>query len=155
MFTTVNYVTHSCAKLAKANDNMVNSGVQMSMIAFRIDDDVSEKLDNLRGEKSASIYCKNVIVNHVNNVDNPSSSVNTLDYMKQLEALQLALTNKEEVGKLLEERIKDLHDQIRNLETQNGFLISEFQRINKINEQLLLPPAPEEKIKRKWWQFWK
>ncbi len=125
------------------------------MIAFRIDDDISEKIESLRGDKSASIYCKNVIVDHVNNVNNTLSSVNSYDYMKQLEALQLALTNKDEVSKLLEERIKDLHDQIRNLEKQNGFLISEFQRINKINEQLLLPPAPEEKTKRKWWEFWK
>ncbi len=127
----------------------------MSMIAFRIDDDISEKIDQFREDKSASIYCKNVVVEHVNNVNNSASSVNNMDYIKQLESLQIALTNKEEVSKLLEDRIKDLHNQIRSLETQNGFLISEFQRINKINEQLLLSPAPEEKKEWKWWHFWK
>ena len=125
------------------------------MIAFRIDDDISDKIEQLRGDKSASIYCKNTIVEHVNNVNSIVSNVNNTDYIKQLDTLQIALTNKEEISKLLEERIKDLHNQIRSLETQNGFLISEFQRINKINEQLLLPPAPEEKIESKWWQFWK
>jgi CII-binding regulator of phage lambda lysogenization HflD len=127
----------------------------MSMIAFRIDDDISDKIEQLRGDKSASIYCKNVIFEHVNNVNNSVSSVNNTDYIKQLDALQNALTNKEEISKLLEDRIKDLHNQIRSLDNQNGFLISEFQRINKINEQLLLSPAPEEKIERKWWEFWK
>src|SRR5659263_43252 len=126
----------------------------MSMIAFRIDDDISDKIEKLRGDKSASIYCKNVVFEHVNNVNTSVSSVNNIDYTRQLDTLQIALTNKEEISKLLEDRIKDLHNQIRSLETQNGFLISEFQRINKINEQLLLP-APEEKIDRKWWHFWK
>ena len=125
------------------------------MIAFRIDDDISDQIEQLRGDKSASIYCKNVIFEHVNNVNNSVSSVNNTDYIKQLDALQNALTNKEEISKLLEDRIKDLHNQIRSLDNQNGFLISEFQRINKINEQLLLSPAPEEKIERKWWEFWR
>ncbi len=51
--------------------------------------------------------------------------------------------------------IKAKEDNIKDLQNQAGFLISEFQRINKINEQLLLSPAPEENIERKWWQFWK
>ncbi len=44
---------------------------------------------------------------------------------------------------------------VKTLQTENGFLISEFQKLSRMNEQLLLSPAPEEKIERKWWQFWK
>lgn len=103
MFTTVNYVIHIYAKPTKDHDNIVNSGVQMSMIAFRIDDDISDKIEQLREDKSASIYCKNVIVEHVNNVNNSVSSVNNTDFIKQLDTLQIALTNKEEISKLLED----------------------------------------------------
>jgi hypothetical protein len=48
--------------------------------------------------------------------------------------------------------IKAREDNIRDLQNQTGFLISEFQRINKINEHLLL--TEPESIK-KWWEFWK
>ena len=48
--------------------------------------------------------------------------------------------------------IKAKEDNIRDLQNQTGFLIFEFQRINKINEQLLL--TENESIK-KWWEFWK
>ncbi len=138
----------------------------MPMIAFRIDDELLEKIDQIKGDKSASVYCKNVIVEHlltgvnivnksVNNVNNTAvSSVNNMDHLKQIESLQIELTHKDQVNKVLEDRIKDLHNQIKDLQTQTGFLISEFQRINKINEQLLLPPAFAEPVK-KWWLFWK
>ncbi len=48
--------------------------------------------------------------------------------------------------------IKSKEDNIKDLQNQTGFLIFEFQRINKINEQLLL--TEHESIK-KWWEFWK
>ena len=136
----------------------------MPMIAFRIDDDLFELINQIKGDKSASVYCKNIIVEHlktgvnnvnntVNNVNNFAvSGVNNADYLKQIESLHGELTHKDEVNKILEDRVKDLHNQIRDLQTQNGFLISEFQRINKINERLLLPaPGPT----KKWWRFWK
>ncbi len=134
------------------------------MIAFRIDDELFEQINQIKEDKSASVYCKNVIIEHlktsVNNVNSTVNDVNNLaesgvnnaDYLKQIESLQGELTHKYEVNKILEDRVKDLHIQIRDLQTQNGFLISEFQRINKINEQLLLP-APEPT--KRWWRFWK
>jgi hypothetical protein len=139
----------------------------MPMIAFRIDDGLYEHIEQLKGDKSASVYCKNVIVEHlktcVNNVNNNVNSVNNLavssvndeDSLKQIESLQVGLTHKDQVNKILEDRVKDLHNQIKDLETQNGFLISEFQKLSRINEQLLLSPAPEEISKKLWWQFWK
>ena len=48
--------------------------------------------------------------------------------------------------------IKAKEDNIRDLQNQTGFLIFEFQRINKINEQLLLT---ENESNKKWWEFWK
>lgn len=48
--------------------------------------------------------------------------------------------------------IKAKEDNIKDLQNQTGFLIFEFQRINKINEQLLLT---ENGSIKKWWEFWK
>jgi ABC-type ATPase with predicted acetyltransferase domain len=139
----------------------------MPMIAFRIDDGLFEQIEQIKGDKSASVYCKNVILEHlktcVNDVNNNVNSVNNLavssvnneNYLKQIESLQVGLTHKDQINKILEDRVKDLHNQIRDLETQNGFLISEFQKLSRINEQLLLSPSPEEIAKKSWWQFWK
>ncbi len=67
--------------------------------------------------------------------------------LAEMIALNKEIQLKDAIIKAKEENIKDLQN-------QTGFLISEFQRINKINEQLLLSPAPVEPAK-KWWQFWK
>jgi hypothetical protein len=39
---------------------------------------------------------------------------------------------------------------VRTLQSENGFLITEFQRLSRMNEQLLLSPAPEEITKKSW-----
>lgn len=57
-----------------------------------------------------------------------------------------------------EQMIQILKDQVKDLQNQNGFLINEFQRLNKINEQLLLTESQNQKKdseQKKWWQFWK
>ncbi len=57
-----------------------------------------------------------------------------------------------------EQMIQILKDQVKDLQNQNGFLISEFQRLNKINEQLLLTESENQKKnseQKKWWRFWK
>jgi hypothetical protein len=41
--------------------------------------------------------------------------------------------------------IQILKDQVKDLQNQNGFLINEFQRLNKINEQLLLTESQNQK----------
>jgi len=57
-----------------------------------------------------------------------------------------------------EQIIQILKDQVKDLQNQNGFLINEFQRLNKMNEQLLLTESENQKKnseQRKWWQLWK
>ncbi len=64
----------------------------------------------------------------------------------EIAALKTKLESNEDI-------IKVLKDQVNDLQKQNGFLISEFQRINTMNERLLLTEA-EEHVKKRW-KFWK
>jgi hypothetical protein len=59
------------------------------------------------------------------------------------------LDHEKEKVRILEERIKDL-------QTQNGFLIQDHGRISGQLDRLLAPTQEEQKEKGKsWWQIWK
>ncbi len=52
-------------------------------------------------------------------------------------------------------KIIEAKDQtIKNLEHEEGFLIQEHTRVIGKLDRLLMP-APEEIIKKSWWQLWK
>ena len=56
---------------------------------------------------------------------------------------------KEEIIRILEGRVKDI-------QSQNGFLIQDHIRISGQLDRLLMPSQEEQKEKGKqWWQFWK
>jgi len=54
----------------------------------------------------------------------------------------------------LEELIRAKNETIRILEEEKGFLIQDHSRLSGQLDRLLMP-APEEIIKKNWWQFWR
>ncbi|MCX9075932.1 MAG: hypothetical protein OIN88_15005 [Candidatus Methanoperedens sp.] len=117
----------------------------MRTFSIRLDEELFHKLESVRGEKPRADYIREVLLSHFKkpdaNLGEPQANL-----IKEIESLKFELTHKEQIVKIMEERVKDL-------QTHNGFLISEYSRLTKLNEQLLLPPAPEPT--KKWWQFWK
>jgi predicted DNA-binding protein len=132
----------------------------MRTFSIRLDDELFQKLESSRGENPRADYIREVLISHFQehtnktNLDEPTTNRQEnlneplVNLIKENEALKAELTHKEQINKIMEARVKDLQD-------HNGFLISEYSKLSRLNEQLLLNPAPEEKIERKWWQFWK
>jgi hypothetical protein len=107
------------------------------VVSFRLNDEEITKLDNVRGDKTISAYCKDFILSHV---DNPSTPVN-------IDLLNLELKHKNEL-------LDIVNNQLHELQNTNGFLISQITALNKQNDRLLVP-SREEINKKAWWQFWK
>ncbi len=132
----------------------------MRTFSIRLDDELFQKLESSRGENPRADYIREVLISHFQehknkaNLEEPSANRQEnlneplVNLIKENEALKVELTHKEEINKIMDARVKDLQD-------QNGFLVSEYSKLSRLNEQLLLSPAPEEIVKKSWWQFWK
>ncbi len=120
---------------AELFDKIDNSGMSKQEL-------VEEALELYFDSKSDS----NMLEYNSNSLENNS---NLIEDHSNLLAETLSLKKEIQFKDVI---IKAKEDNIRDLQNQTGFLISEFQRINKINEQLLLT---EPESIRKWWEFWK
>jgi hypothetical protein len=77
------------------------------------------------------------------------SSSSNIDIAKDLE-------HEKEKSKLLESNIQVLEGRVKDLQSQNGFLIQEHTRMSGQLDRLLMPSQEEKTEKGKqWWQFWK
>jgi predicted CopG family antitoxin len=133
----------------------------MKTISIRVEDDVFNKIEKLRGNKSKSDFCREILEDNIDkNEDNGLQKEDNLlqneDGLKTLYENSIGenITLKADLQHSAELLIAK-NDLIKNLESQNGFLISEHDRLARLNDRLLLSSAPEEKIERKWWEFWK
>ncbi len=66
----------------------------------------------------------------------------------------IELEHEKEKTRLLENNILILEGRIKDLQSQNGFLIQDHTRIVDQLDRLLMP-SQEEISKKSWWQFWK
>ena len=120
--------------------------------SVRLDSWLYEKLLAASGHKGKNEYIRNLLIQNLNEQKkNNERTINEQEGTTEEQPHEL-LTKLE----LKDEIIRSKDQTIKALENQNGFLISEFQRMSTINERLLLPSQEEQKEKGKlWWQFWK
>ncbi len=115
---------------------------------IRIPEELWEKLEE-SGQKHTEIVtealtqylCGTCGTNTIERNTERGTERNTISTTEEVEHLRALLHSRDEL--------------ISTLQTENGFLISEFQKLSRINERLLLSPAQEEIVKKSWWQFWK
>ena len=113
--------------------------------SVRLDRWLYDKLVAASGIKGKNEYIKNLLIQNLN--EQEKNNERTTD--EQLSGLLKELQLKDEI-------IKSKDQTIGVLENQNGFLISEFEKMRLINEKLLMPSQEEQKEKGKqWWHFWK
>jgi|SRR5450759_406024 len=113
--------------------------------SVRLDRWLYDKLVAASGIKGKNEYIKNLLIQNLN--EQEKNNERTID--EQLPGLLKELQLKDEI-------IKSKDQTIGVLENQNGFLISEFEKMRLINEKLLMPSQEEQKEKGKqWWHFWK
>ncbi len=132
--------------MKSTNVYMVAKNMPDNPISFRLNVEQSDRLNQLRGEKSASTYCKDIVIQFLStNVDEKSTNVNNTDILKQIESLQHELQHKNDIIKIKDETIKRQDSYV-------GYLQLEF---SKLNSKFLLPEKSEEEEVKPWWQFWK
>ncbi len=106
---------------------------------IRIPDELWKKIEE-SGQKQTEIVTVALTQYFSSTRDTSTTDSNTAS-TTEIEHLRALLQSRDEL--------------VKTLQTENGFLISEFQKLSRMNEQLLLSPAPEEIAKKSWWQFWK
>ena len=121
----------------------------MKTITIRVDEDTFQQIEAKRGETSKSEFYRNILVEYLSNkpaenLNKTEYAVNTTDAVKAREendSLRGELTHREDMLRLMGERVKDLQSQL-------WFMQLEYQ---KLSNQIFKPlPAA-----RKWWMFWK
>jgi len=128
----------------------------MQTISIRLDDNVITKIEALRGSEHKSDFYRKLIEHALNTFEH--KGIQSDDKVITIEHKE---DSSESSGELLieldlKDKIIEAKDQtIRTLESQNGFLIYEFQKMSSLNERLLMPSREEQKEKGKWFQFWK
>ncbi|MCX9012200.1 MAG: hypothetical protein OIN66_13895 [Candidatus Methanoperedens sp.] len=121
----------------------------MKTITIRVDEEIFQQIEAKRGETSKSEFYRNILVEYLS--DKPAEDLNKTEYAvnttdtvrarEENDALRSELTHKEDILRLMGERVKDMQSQL-------WFMQLEYQ---KLSSQIFKPlPAP-----RKWWMFWK
>lgn len=117
----------------------------MTTITLRLDDEVLQKIDSLKGTENRSEYIRSLIVSSIEYKENTGEHAsehreNTTDYKENTERIQQ-----------FQAEIQHLRDQ--NIELTR--IVSQAQALH-LQTQRLLPSQEEQKEKGKsWWQFWK
>ncbi len=116
---------------------------------MRIDDETYNRIEQARGDKTKVEFLRELIVNSLNLNPNSTELIhNSIELSSEINQLKAELEHQKEIDKI---RLELIH----SLENQLGFLQLQFQQLMKANDQLLLNAAPQEKAKRKWYEFWK
>lgn len=115
-------------------------------LTIRLEKWLYDKLESAAGKKTKNEFITEILVTHLDapqthqNVTSPAPTNAPPEILKEIEL-------KNEIIRVLEGRVKDL-------QSQNGFLIQDHTRISGQLDRLLMP-SQEEITKKSWWQFWK
>ncbi len=115
----------------------------MKTVTIRVDEDLFQQIEARRGDKSKSDFYRDILVEYLSNKpeENLNKHEHVLSMAKENETLKSDLLHKDVMLRLMDERTKDLQQQL-------GFLQLEYQ---KLSTQVFKPLAAP----KKWWEFWK
>lgn len=115
-------------------------------LTIRLEKWLHDKIVSSAGQKTKNEYITEILISHLDaptahqTGTTPAPTTAPPEILKELDM-------KNEIIRVLEGRVKDL-------QSQNGFLIQDHIRISGQLDRLLMP-SPEEITKKFWWQFWK
>ncbi len=120
----------------------------MKTFSIRLDDEIFNKFELARGERSRNNYIQEIIIKYLNEpkVNQDESNVN------QNERKDEPVMNQDEpeVNQLLREEVEFLRSE--NIDLRK--LLNQEQSLH-LQTQRQLTPTSEEITKKTWWQFWK
>ncbi len=118
----------------------------MKPITIRLDADVLDKIEELKGAEQRTDFIRNLIVSNLSSKESQSIHEESQKNLQELNDLKKQIAYSEiRVSDLLAQ-IESQKNQMKTLEQQLGFLQLEYQ---KLTDRLMLPAA------KSWWQFWK
>ncbi len=132
----------------------------MAHISFRIDQELFDKIESLRGDTDRTKYLRDIIVAHIEAQGNTAKTQNSTD---ETQSSTTVLHLNQEIERLLSENKmllavqKEKEERIKDLQTANGFYIQQVQKWENEKEaweHRALYPSQEEQKKNPWWKFW-
>ncbi len=121
----------------------------MSTITIRIDEELSQKIEEKRGDTPKSDYYRELLSGAVSA---NTCQVNTEKYTEEIAVMQADLKHKEAVIQMKDQVIQTKEELVKNMQTSLGWMQFEYQ---KLSDRLMLPaPEPIAPVK-KWWEIWK
>lgn len=119
--------------------------------SVRLDLWLYEKLIAASGPKGKNEFIRNLLIQNLN--EQKKNNERTINEQEKTTDEQHELLTKLE---LKEEIIRILEGRVKDLQSQNGFLIQDHSRISGQLDRLLMPSQEEQKEKgKKWFEFWK
>jgi hypothetical protein len=120
----------------------------MKTFSIRLDDEIFNKFEFARGEKSRNNYIQEIIVKYLNEpeVNQDEPKVNQSKPIDEPEMNQ----NEPEVNQLLKDEVEFLRGE--NIDLRK--LLNQEQSLH-LQTQRQLMPTSEEITKKAWWKFWK
>jgi Arc/MetJ-type ribon-helix-helix transcriptional regulator len=116
----------------------------MNTLTIRLDEDILQKIDTLRGTENRSEYIRSLIVLALEHNENTGKDAseheeNATEYKENTDLIEL------------------LKADIEHLRAQNvdlTKLLNQEQSLH-LQTQRQIMPSPEEITKKNWWRFWK
>jgi metal-responsive CopG/Arc/MetJ family transcriptional regulator len=148
----------------------------MHTISIRLDEETYNAIEERRGLDNRSEFCRKLIndalITSINKSipnddkgipnDDKILQVKVEDLEERIKDLQSLINSKNDLILNIEKQkttdeqvIEVLEGRVKDLQTQNGFLIQEHTYQKNLNERLLMPSQEERKEKPRWFEFWK
>ncbi|OGY42581.1 MAG: hypothetical protein A2Y82_01705 [Candidatus Buchananbacteria bacterium RBG_13_36_9] len=108
-------------------------------ISIRIDQELYDKIEGIRGDEDRTAYIKKVLVAHIEAQNTASGTQGNTDVTHLESEIEYLKKKLDEAGQERQDLMKLLNqEQSLHLQTQRQLM-----------------PTPEEITKKAWWKFWK
>jgi predicted DNA-binding protein len=124
----------------------------MKTFSIRLDDEIFNKFELARGEKSRNNYIQEIIIKYLNEpeVNHGEQKVNQNEQKDEPGMNQNEQKDEPEVNQLLKDEVEFLRGE--NIDLRK--LLNQEQSLH-LQTQRQLMPTQEEITKKAWWKFWK
>ena len=128
--------------------------VETQAISIRLDPETLKRVEEKRGNQIKSEFYRQIILDYLDSPANTvADKVITGEQERELTRLKAELEQEKIVSIMHADRIRDLQKDLGWTQLAYQTLQADSQKIS--DKLLLLLPAPQERKKKQWFEFWK
>ena len=128
--------------------------VETQAISIRLDPETLKRVEEKRGNQIKSEFYRQIILDYLDSPANTvADKVITGEQERELTRLKAELEQQKIVSIMHADRIRDLQKDLGWTQLAYQTLQADSQKIS--DKLLLLLPAPQERKKKQWFEFWK